>query len=367
MKYLLLPFSLLYGFVTDVRNYLYDKGFWKTTSFDIPIINVGNLTVGGTGKTPHVEYLIRLLKEKKSSNSNIVKVPNLDDVNKKKLERYAITTLSRGYGRKTKGFIIADSLATAQTIGDEPYQFYQKFANDITVSVGENRVESVRKILAQKSDTEVIILDDAFQHRPIQPSLNILLMDYSRPIYDDFTFPAGRLRERRHGAKRADIVIVTKNPDSFSLKKQEEIELRLQPYVKESTPFFYTKFLYGKPQNCRSEREVFDLKKVILLSGIANPKPFEEYAKKHFEVDNHLIFNDHHDFTEKDLVEISSKKMPILMTEKDMVKFIPFLNHHLLKDVPLYYLPIEIGFFDKKMKTNFDKLIFTQISLGENA
>jgi tetraacyldisaccharide 4'-kinase len=341
MKYLLLPFSLLYGFVTDVRNYWYDKGFWKSASFDIPIINVGNLTVGGTGKTPHVEYLIKLLKGK-----------------------CTIATLSRGYGRKTKGFIIANSSATAQTIGDEPYQFYQKFKVDITVSVGENRAEAINKIFTQKPDTEVVILDDAFQHRPIKPSLNILLMDYSRPIYDDFAFPAGRLRERRDGAKRADIVIVTKCPDGISIEKQKEIGYKLQPYLQENTPFFFTKILYGKPQNCRSEREVFDLKKVILLSGIANPKHFEEYAKKQFEVVNHLIFNDHHDFTEKDIVEISSKKMPILMTEKDMVKFIPFLNHHLLKDVPLYYLPIEIGFVDDEMKSDFNSLILGEVKGG---
>jgi tetraacyldisaccharide 4'-kinase len=337
MKYIFLPFSFLYGIITDIRNYLYDNGFWKETAFDRPIINVGNLTVGGTGKTPHVEYLIKLLKEK-----------------------YTIATLSRGYGRKTKGFIIANSSATAQTIGDEPYQFYQKFKEDIIVTVGENRVEAVDKIFTQNPATEIIILDDAFQHRPIKPSLNILLMDYSRPIYEDFTFPAGRLRERRHGAKRADIVIVTKCPDGISQGKQEEIKRKLHPYIKENTPYFFTKTLYGKPQNCRPERDDFDLKKITLLSGIANPKPFEEYAKKHFEVVNHLIFNDHHDFVEKDLVELSSKKTPVLMTEKDMVKFIPFLNHESLKDIPLYYLPIEIGFINERMKRDFDRLILQE-------
>jgi tetraacyldisaccharide 4'-kinase len=364
MKYLLLPFSLLYGFVTDIRNYLYDKGFWKVTSFDRPIINVGNLTVGGTGKTPHVEYLIRLLKVRKSSNLNVVKVQNLDDVNKKNLEKYTIATLSRGYGRKTKGFIIADSSATAQTIGDEPYQFYQKFSTEITVTVGENRVEAIHEIFIQNPETELIILDDAFQHRRIKPSLNILLMDYSRPIYDDFAFPAGRLRERRHGAKRTDIVIVTKCPDNISMEKQDEIKYKLQAYLQENTPLFFTKILYGKPQNCRSEEENIGLQKVILLSGIDNPKPFEEYAKKHLEVVNHLIFNDHHDFTEKDLVEISSKKMPILMTEKDMVKFIPFLNHTLLNDIPLFYLPIEIGFLNDGMKRDFEYLILSHLSIN---
>ncbi len=338
MKYLLFPFSILYGIITDIRNYLYNKGFWKETSFNIPIINVGNLTVGGTGKSPHVEYLIRLLKSK-----------------------YIIATLSRGYGRKTKGFIIANSSATARTIGDEPYQFYQKFKDEIDVIVGEDRVGAVCAILDQMPDIELVILDDAFQHRPIKPSLNILLMDYSRPIYEDFTFPSGRLRERRHGAERADIVIVTKCPEEITYRNVESVRKGLRPYSKEKTSFFFTKILYGKPQNCRFEEGKLDLQKVILLSGIANPKPFEEYAKKHFEVVSHLIFSDHHDFTEKDLVKISTKKIPILMTEKDMVKFIPFFNHPLLKDISLFYLPIEIDFVNIKMKTEFDRLIFEEV------
>ena len=155
MKYFLLPLSFLYGLATDVRNFLYDKGFWREFIFNIPIINVGNLTVGGTGKTPHVEYLIRLLKDK-----------------------YVVSTLSRGYGRKTKGFLIADYSSNAQIIGDEPYQFYHKFKRQITVTVGENRVKAITKILIQEPKNELVILDDAFQHRAIKPSLNLLLMDY---------------------------------------------------------------------------------------------------------------------------------------------------------------------------------------------
>lgn len=345
MKYLLLPFSFLYGLVTDIRNFLYDKGFWKEYTFDLPIINVGNLTVGGTGKTPHVEYLIRLLKDK-----------------------YVLTTLSRGYGRKTKGFIFANSSASAKTIGDEPYQFYQKFKDEIFVVVGEDRVETITKILIQKPENELIILDDAFQHRKIKPSFNMLLMDYSRPIYEDFAFPAGRLRERRHGAKRADVVIVTKCPDILSNHLQNEIESNLKLYLNNKTSLFFTKITYVKPQNCRSQESNSSFKKVVLLSGIANPKPFEAYAKTQFEVVNHLIFNDHHDFTEKDLIEIKNQNYVdgtvILMTEKDMVKFIPYLNHELLKGIDLYYLPIEIEFLNNEMKTNFDELILTHVSLN---
>ena len=344
MKYIFLPFSILYGLVTDVRNYWYDKGFWKEYFFDKPIINVGNLTVGGTGKTPHVEYLIRLLKDK-----------------------YSLTTLSRGYGRKTKGFILADTTANSQKIGDEPYQFYQKFTGEIEVAVGENRVEAISKILRHNPGNDVIILDDAFQHRAIKPSLNLLLIDYSRPIYEDFTFPAGRLRERRHGAKRADAVIITKNPGELSNQKQGEIKDRLKPYLKINTPIFFTKIIYGNPQNCRSKQENLEIGKVLLISGIANPKSFEEYVKTRFEVVNHLIFNDHHDYTEKDLVEIVAKNnfggTTILMTEKDMVKFIPHLNHELLKGIELYYLPIEIGFLNTDMKNNFDKFVMSHLKV----
>ena len=344
MKYLLFPFSFLYGLVTDVRNLLYDKGFWKETSFDLPIINVGNLTVGGTGKTPHVEYLIRLLKDK-----------------------YSLTTLSRGYGRKTKGFILADATANSQKIGDEPYQIYQKFMSEIEVAVGENRVEAISKILRHNPENDLIILDDAFQHRAVKPSLNLLLIDYSRPIYEDFTFPAGRLRERRHGAKRTDIVIITKCSEDLTIEKQNDIERNLQPYLNDCTPFFFTKIKYGKPQNCRSDKVNINFQKVILLSGIANPRPFEEYTKTQFRVINHLIFKDHHDFSEIDLVEIKNLKdmdgTVILMTEKDRVKFIPFLNHELLKGVELYYLPIEIEFLNNKMKDNFNDLILSHVLL----
>jgi tetraacyldisaccharide 4'-kinase len=340
MRFFLLPFSWLYGIVTDCRNYLYDTEYCETTLFNKPVINVGNLTVGGTGKSPHVEYLSRLLKDK-----------------------YQIATLSRGYGRKTKGFIHADTNANAKKIGDEPFQFYQKFKNDVDVYVGENRVEALRKIFDGNPKTDVVILDDAFQHRPVKPSLNLLLVDYSRPIDKDYPFPAGRLRERRHGAKRADAVVVTKCPD-LTIDERSQFKLRLSNYLENNTPIFFTKILYGKPQNCRSEVEIVTLKKIVLLSGIANPKPFEDYAKANFEVIEHLVYKDHHDFSEKDLKEISTKiqddSTAILMTEKDMVKFKPFLNFPLLANVALYYLPIEVGFLDNSMKKEFDELIFSQ-------
>ena len=341
MKNLLLPFSWLYGLITDIRNYLYDKGFFKSKSFKIPIINVGNITVGGTGKSPQVEYLIRLLKDKQQ-----------------------IATLSRGYGRITKGFILADNTVNAETIGDEPMQFYQKFGNKITVAVGEKRVDAIEQILKQKPNTEVIILDDAFQHRAVKPSLNILLIDYNRPIDKDYPFPAGRLRERRHGAKRADIVVITKCPTNLNLNQQDSVKNRLKPYLKENTPVLCTKILYGKPLSCRSKSEEFDFTKMTLLvSGIAKPQLFDEYAKNNFRVINHLIFKDHHQYNESDLTAIDGQKQhqssdfTVLMTEKDMVKIKPLLNHSLLKDISLFYLPIEIGFLNENEKLIFDTFI----------
>ena len=341
IKYILLPFSWLYGLITDTRNYLYDKGLFQSKSFKIPIINVGNITVGGTGKSPQVEYLIRLLKD-----------------------NHKIVTLSRGYGRKTKGFRWADNTANAETIGDEPMQFYQKFGNEINVAVGEKRVEAIEQIMNQKPDTEVIILDDAFQHRAVKPSLNILLIDYNRPIDKDYPFPAGRLRERRHGAKRADMLVTTKCPDDLKIEEQIILRNRLKPYLKETTPVLFTKILYGKPVNCRSGLIDFeDSKKTLLVSGIAKPELFEEYCQNNFTVVNHLIYKDHHQYNEADLTSINIQKQQamtdlcVLMTEKDMVKFKPLLGHKLLRGIDLFYLPIEVGFLNEN-----DKLIFETVT-----
>jgi tetraacyldisaccharide 4'-kinase len=345
IKYFLLPLSWLYGLITDVRNYFYNKGLFKSKSFEIPVINVGNITVGGTGKSPQVEYLIQLLKDK-----------------------YEIVVLSRGYGRKTKGFIWANETATAEKIGDEPMQFYQKFGSETSVTVGEKRVEAIEKILQQKTDTEVIILDDAFQHRAVKPSLNILLIDYNRPIDEDYPFPAGRLRERRHGSKRADVVVITKCPDDLSLEGQKSLKNRFKPYLQENTPVLFTKILYGKPVNCRSEQDVLvKNSSVLLLSGIAKPALFENYAKQNFKVNHHLIFKDHHAYSEKDfeliLKNLPDKNTSILMTEKDMVKIQPFLKHEFLKDIPLFYLPIEIDFLHENEKMIFETVTRTALSV----
>lgn len=348
MRFLLLPFSWLYGLITDFRNYCFDNQFFKSTSFEKPVINVGNLTVGGTGKSPHVEYLIRLLKKD-----------------------FKIFTLSRGYGRNTKGFILADETVSAEIIGDEPMQFYNKYKNEVNVSVGEKRVEALNAIFSAFPATDLVILDDAFQHRAVKPSLNILLMDFNRPINEDFTFPAGRLRERRHGAKRADVLIISKCPDDLSEIQQQQIESKINPYLLVKTPIFFTGIRYGTPQtmNKNSSNDIAEI--VLLISGIARPEPFENYCRKHFDITQHLIYKDHHYFTDKDLDfiletfhQIPSTKKSILMTEKDMVKFQPFLNKEKIKEMPMFYLPIEIYFLNRSGEV-FNELILSKCKSTE--
>lgn len=331
LKILLLPLSFLYEGITNVRNYMYDKNIRKSFRFNLPVINVGNLTVGGTGKTPHVEYLLELLLNKKCQ----------------------IGTLSRGYGRKTKGFILADETATAEQIGDEPLQFYQKFKDKINVSVGEERALAIPYLLYEKPDIQVIILDDAFQHRPVNPSFNILLTDYHRLFYKDFTFPAGRLRESRSGAKRADVVIVTKCEDNIFVEQKTQITQHIHRYTKENLPIFFTNFTYSSPKNI--DNDFFDNdKKTILISGIAQPKTFEQYAQSNFIVDKHFIFPDHHFYSAKDLEQINTyieknKNVQVLTTEKDFTKLF------MIKKI--FYLPIKVNFLFDDEKNIFDALI----------
>ncbi|TAG01225.1 MAG: tetraacyldisaccharide 4'-kinase [Cytophagia bacterium] len=338
LKILLLPFSFLYQCITDVRNYMYDKNYRKSFRFNLPVINVGNLTVGGTGKTPHVEYLLRLLL-----NKNI-----------------KIGTLSRGYGRKTKGFILADETATAEQIGDEPLQFYHQFKDKISVSVGEERALAIPYLLYEKPDIQVIILDDAFQHRPVNPSFNILLTDYHRLFYKDFTFPAGRLRESRKGAKRADVVIVTKCNDSISVEEKREITQHIHQYTKENLAVFFTNFRYDVPKNI--DNDTLDTKQnVILISGIAQPKSFENYAQKNFIVQKHFIFPDHYFYTDNDIQKINqyiaeNPTTQIITTEKDFTKLRVFQDK-LNTEKKIFYLPIQVNFLFDDENNIFDALI----------
>lgn len=340
LKIILFPFSALYDLITRFRNYLYDIGKRPSIQFEANVISVGNLTVGGTGKTPHIEYLIRLLKD-----------------------QYKVATLSRGYGRKTKGFRLADENSSAAILGDEPFQYYRKFGQDITVAVGEERALAIPMILYERPGTKVILLDDAYQHRAVRPLLSILLSDFNRPFYKDSLLPSGRLRESRTGAKRADAVIVSKCPDDLDLNSQQKIYQNILPYIENATPVFFTGIRYGKPLPVFGTTESWQGKKLILFTGLANAAPLIKYLEATYSLSAHLQFSDHQDYKEEDCKKIlqtverynSNKDHILLTTEKDMVKFYEQGLKAKFEKLPFFYLPMEVYFLNKKEK--FDALI----------
>jgi len=331
LRKLLFPFAILYGFITSVRNFLFDKGILKSASFDIPVIAVGNLSVGGTGKTPQIEYLIRLLSDK-----------------------YKVATLSRGYKRKSEGFVLAVAASNAEILGDEPFQFYQKFPN-IQVAVDANRTNGITQLLSQKEKPQIILLDDAYQHRKVKAGFYILLTSYDDLYADDFMLPTGNLRESRSGANRAKIVIVTKCPRNLSDEKQSEIWKKLKLSCSQQLYFTFIDYddaIYGKEGKIAVSEIKSESK--LLLAGIAKPTPFFDYLKN--ENDECLTFPDHHHFSEKDLEMIQNKAQnkKIITTEKDYVR---------LKDSKLisqlYYLPIKSTFINNQQ--NFDTTILEYI------
>ncbi len=327
LRKILFPLAILYGFITSIRNFLYDKRIFKSAEFDIPIIAVGNLSVGGTGKTPQIEYLIRLLSDK-----------------------YKVATLSRGYKRKSEGFILANEKSNAEILGDEPFQFYQKFQN-IKVTVDADRKNGIEKLLSQPEKPNIILLDDAYQHRKVKAGFYILLTSYGDLYSDDYMLPTGNLRESRNGAKRANIIIVTKCPSNLSLQEQNQIKIRLKPETNQEVYFSsiqYDDFIYRHKEK-KSVNEILKTDK-ILLAGIAKPAPFFEYLKN--ETDECLKFPDHHHFSENELIEIKSKAQGkiIVTTEKDYMR----LKDSILKP-QLYYLPIKSEFLAEK--ENFDERI----------
>lgn len=320
-RILLFPFAVLYDLITRARNHLYNKGLKPSASFDVPLIAVGNLTVGGTGKTPMVEYLIRLLSP-----------------------HGKVATLSRGYGRKTKGTRLAGDTDNAATLGDEPFQFYNKFGDKVTVAVGEDRALAVPVILDSDPTIRVIVLDDAFQHRRVMPALNILLTDYNRPFYSDFLIPSGYLRESKVNARRADVVVVTKCPVGLAEEEMLEIEKRIRIYA--SAPVFFSVIGYGAPVSFGKSLPSPD-EKVILVTGIADARPFREYVSDKFTVVKHFSYRDHHVYTQSDLLEICSMAgdgVSVITTEKDMVKMNAVAMKPMVESVPFFYIPIETSF-----------------------
>jgi len=299
------------------------------------VISVGNLSVGGTGKTPMIEYLVNLLGK-----------------------HYSLAILSRGYGRKTHGFLLAEMHDDATTIGDEPFQFYRKYESKLTVVVCESRVEGINKLLKRKPNVQVILLDDAFQHRAVKPLLSILLTDFSKPLFKDYLLPSGLLREPRSGTARADVVVVTKCPD-ISNEIKSEFKLNLQLYAG-SRPIFFSSVGYRTPIAMEGERQMN--KNIVLVTGIANSKPIVDYVSSNFNLLHHFQFNDHHHYSIDDVKSIQKKAdstASILTTEKDLVKLIsPDWNQVLDKKL-WFYLPIESYFL--KNGSEFDKLVEQKI------
>ena len=318
-----------------MRNLLYDIGWKKSYSFQPAVISVGNLNVGGTGKTPMIEYLVNLLKGK-----------------------YSLAILSRGYGRVTRGFLLAEMHDDASTIGDEPFQFYRKYGNQLPVVVCESRVEGITKLMKRKPDVQVILLDDAFQHRAVKPLFSVLLTDFLKPFFKDHLLPQGRLRESRSGSARANVLVVTKCLHVLN-EVESEFMSNIQRYAG-SKPVFFSGVGYHQPKAMEGERQMG--KDVVLVTGIANSKPMVDYVSSHFNLVHHFQFNDHHQYSIEDIKLIQKRAnsaVNILTTEKDLVKLIaPDLNAAMNNKL-WFYLPIETFFLNRG--SEFDKLITMKI------
>lgn len=340
----LLPFSWIYGLVVWLRNQLFDIGVLKSRAYDIPIISVGNITVGGSGKTPHVEYLVRLLKK-----------------------HAKVAVLSRGYKRKSKGFVLADDSSDATDIGDEPYQMKRKFP-DIYVAVDKNRRNGIEKLTDNSiaNNTDVIILDDAFQHRYVKPGINILLVDYHRLIIYDKLLPAGRLRESKDGKVRADIVIVTKCPTELKPMDYRVLTKAMNLYPYQSLLFSTLQYGDLQPMFGGEPRQLSTLKSdenVLLLTGIASPKQMILDLQPYTKNITSLSFGDHHRFTHKDYERINNtfESMPspkvLVTTEKDAARIIggEGLSENVRRN--MYVLPIEIKFMLEQEELFNQKII----------
>lgn len=317
----LYPFSLMYDGITRYRNSMFDSGRKKSTDFLIPTVVVGNLNLGGSGKTPMVEFLVESLKD-----------------------LYQVATLSRGYGRKTKGFLLAGKNISPTDIGDEPFQIYAKYGKEVIVAVGEERVMAIPQIIFHRPETELILLDDAFQHRYVKADFNILLTTFQNPFFRDKVLPLGTLRENAEGAKRADLIIVTKCPNKLSMHQKSVFQNEIRNYA--NAPILFTGIKYGNPEPLFQPNSK-PLKKAVLVSGIANDILFKDAAGQRFEVVETITYADHHRYTSADLRRIlqTVKKHDdamILTTEKDAVKLKDGAFHEYLAEIPIFALPIKV-------------------------
>ncbi len=335
IRYLLFPFAILYNIVTFIRNFCYDIGFFTSTSFQLPVIVVGNLSTGGTGKTPQIEYLIRLLKDK-----------------------YKVGVLSRGYKRKTKGFLLLNDTHNAEDVGDEPLQFFLKFKG-IRVAVDANRTAGIQQLITNVNP-EVILLDDAFQHRKVKAGYYILLTKFDELYANDFLLPTGNLREARRGSDRANSIIVTKCPENLSDEQQVFIKKQLKPKANQKVYFTsigYNESLQGDQNILLSQLKNTEL---VLVTGIANPKPLLVFLEERQIKFKHINFSDHHNFTAKDIDKINTiyKSIPtkdklILTTEKDYMRLQGKVSN-------LLYMPIETKFLHQEERFTADILSFIQ-------
>jgi tetraacyldisaccharide 4'-kinase len=341
-RVLLLPFAILFWLAVVIRNWMYDKKIIRPISFGLPLICVGNLSVGGTGKSPMVEYLVRHLKN-----------------------QFKVATLSRGYKRKTKGYALAKDATTAIEIGDEPMQFHLKFP-DVPVAVGEERLDAIPQLLHDKPDTQAIILDDAFQHRIVTAGLNILLTDYNNLFTRDFFLPTGDLRDQRKSYKRAQIIVVTKCKPDLSEDERKKIIQEIKPLPHQAV--FFTCISYGTPYHIISKefRFVNEKTEILLVSGIANPKPLKKFLEERVETYYMMSYNDHHIFSMLDWKDIQKKfqsmqveKKIILTTEKDAMRLLKFSSE--MNGMPFYVLPIEHKFlFNQENEFNDIVIQFIQ-------
>jgi tetraacyldisaccharide 4'-kinase len=345
----LYPLSLIYGLVVYIRNFLFDYQILKSTEFNIPIINVGNITAGGTGKTPHVEYLIRLLKYE-----------------------FNVAYLSRGYKRKTRQYILADHYSTTEEIGDEARQIKKKFP-DIHVAVDRKRVNGIAQLMQDVKDLDVILLDDAYQHRFVRAGLSILLIDYNRPLSKDHLLPAGFLREPATEKKRANIILITKCPERL-----KPIDRRI--IVKDLTlfPFQHLYFTCLKDESPRpvfktiqkflTHEEIKTLKpQILMIAGIANPRSFKKFIRNYSTHITELIYPDHHTFTNKDLEVIISRfnaiesdSKIIFTTEKDAIRLEKFSDIDPRIKERMYFIPVTISFLNEDTG-NFNQHILNYV------
>jgi tetraacyldisaccharide 4'-kinase len=345
LRIIAFPISILYGIIISLRNKLYDMGVFPSKEFVIPVISVGNLSVGGTGKTPHIEYLIRLLRTE-----------------------FYIATLSRGYGRKTRGFILADTQSNASEIGDEPIQFKRKYSN-IRVAVDVNRVKGILELQKNYPSLQSILLDDAFQHRAVKPGLSIVLTDYSKLYVHDLIMPTGNLREFKSGIIRADIIVVTKCPVILLPIERKRLISEIKPMPHQHVYFSYIKYgdflpLNGEQKNPFPKEFYFERSySILLLTGIANTAPLEYYLKDKVKNIHKSKHPDHHHFTKKDIENvkkifnnIAASNKIILTTEKDAMRLKSPEYTEALKELPVFYIPIEIDFHDKD-KEQFNEQI----------